>query len=69
MLDKQKRPRLSKRELAAILEALNARLAGDRDNEDDPDAPTTEDYESASGKIAELLAKRTNRSRAGGDRI
>jgi hypothetical protein len=32
-------------------EALNARLAGRRDNEDDPEAPTTKDYEQAHRKV------------------
>ncbi len=39
--------RLTKRRLEAIVEALLLRLAGERDNDDDPDAPTDDDYETA----------------------
>lgn len=45
--------RITKREWLAIEEALLSRLAGERDNEDDPEAPTTEDYESALDKVSD----------------
>lgn len=50
--------RFTYRELEAIEEALCSRLAGERDNQYDEDAPTTEDYESAQSRVAERLAKR-----------
>jgi hypothetical protein len=47
--------RFTKRELLACEEALISRLAGERDNQDDPEAPTTEDYEAALSRVWERL--------------
>jgi hypothetical protein len=46
---------LTQREWMAIEEALNARLAGPRDNEDEPEAPTTKDYEQAHRKVMQRI--------------
>lgn len=47
--------RFTFREWEAIEEALCSRLAGERDNEFEEGAPTTEDYESAQTKVGERL--------------
>jgi hypothetical protein len=47
--------RFTKRQLEAIAEALVSRLSGERDNEDDPAAPTTEDYDSALDEVSRRL--------------
>lgn len=47
--------RLTQREWEAIEEALSSRLAGERDTDDDPDAPTTEDYEQAHRKVMQRI--------------
>lgn len=47
--------RFTQPEWNAIEEALSARLAGERDNQDDPDAPTTEDYEQAHRKVMQRI--------------
>ena len=49
--------RFTRKELEAAQEALFSRLAGERDNDDDPEAPTTEDYEAALDRISERLEK------------
>lgn len=49
--------RFTRKELEAIEEALASRLAGERDNQDEPDAPTTEAYEAAWEKVAERLRR------------
>lgn len=54
----QKRIRLTTRELKAIEEALNSRLAGEIDIEGEPNSPAREDYEGAYGKIADMLDQR-----------
>ena len=53
--------RLTLRRLNAIEEALSARLAGERDCEDAPDAPTDPDYEAAYQWVDEQIAKRLAR--------
>ena len=51
---------LTRRRLNAIEEALSSRLAGERDNQDEPDAPTDEDYEGAwAWAIAEINRRET----------
>ncbi len=47
--------RFTQAEWNAIEEALSARLAGERDCEDDPEAPTTEHYEQAHRKVMQRL--------------
>jgi hypothetical protein len=47
--------RFTQREWNAIEEALSSRLAGERDTEDDPEAPTTEDYEQAHRKVMQRI--------------
>lgn len=47
--------RFTQREWHAIEEALSARLAGEHDNENEPDAPTTEHYEQARRKVMQRL--------------
>lgn len=49
--------RWSTKRLLAAEEALLSRLAGERDNEDDPEAPQTDDYEGALTVIHYLLIK------------
>lgn len=49
--------RFTRKELEAIEEALSSRLAGERDNEHDPEAPTTESYVAAWEKVAERLKR------------
>lgn len=51
--------RLTKREWAAIAEALGSRLAGpiDLDDADEPDAPRQEDYERAQRKVWQRTAR------------
>lgn len=49
--------RFTRKELEAIEEALCSRLAGERDNEHEDDAPTTEDYEAAFDRVQERLRK------------
>jgi hypothetical protein len=39
-------------------EALFSRLAGERDNDGDPEAPRTEDYERAVEWVSDQIAKR-----------
>jgi hypothetical protein len=51
-------PRFSRKELYAISEALNHRLAGEIDIEDSKDAPRIEDYESAWSKLLIIIAIR-----------
>jgi len=50
--------RLTKRRLEAIAEALASRLAGERDNDNDPEAPTDDDYENAFSWALQELRKR-----------
>ena len=47
--------RFTQAEWNAIEEALSSRLAGERDNESDPEAPTTEHYEQAHRKVMQRL--------------
>lgn len=47
--------RFTRKDLEAIEEAMSSRLAGERDNENEPDAPTTEAYEAAWEKVAARL--------------
>lgn len=44
--------------LRAMQEALFSRLAGERDNDGDPEAPRTEDYERAVEWVSDQIAKR-----------
>ena len=49
---------LTKRRLRAIVEALDARLAGEIDVINDPDAPELRDYEAARDWADDELCKR-----------
>ena len=56
MTDKPKQAaKLTGRELLAIEEALNARLAGEIDIAGEPGAPRRDDYQRALDKIARML--------------
>lgn len=55
--------RLSSRELRAIEEALNSRLAGEIEGEDEPGAPKRADYESAWGKVLKRLSEIDGKAR------
>jgi len=50
--------RLTIRRLVAMLEALESRLAGEIDIENEPGSPTREDYEAASDWVAEQIDRR-----------
>lgn len=52
------RSRLTYRKLCAIIEALTARMAGEIDVSEDPDAPRPVDYEAALSWALEEEARR-----------
>lgn len=54
--------RLTLRRLAAIEEALHARMAGERDNAGDPEAPADDDYKGALDWVGDEITRREKRT-------
>lgn len=50
--------RITMNRLRAMEEALLSRLAGPRDNENDPETPSTEDYEEALDLVQQQIEAR-----------